>query len=84
MGVVKQLDIKNQAYYFYNDMINIKNVDPILLKIEKKSHKDIGIYNIRYIRIKKLDNCETIYSVNHLYLLVNYADVYIEEKNGNK
>ena len=64
MEVVKQVDIKNRSYYFYNDMINIKNVDPILLKIDKKSYKDISISNIGYITIKKNDDCETIYSVN--------------------
>ena len=84
MGAVKKIDIKNQTYYFYNDMINIKNFDPILLKICRKSYKDIGIYNIGYIAIKKIDDFETIYSVNPLYLLVNHANGYIEEKNGNK
>ena len=43
MGEVKQIHIKNQTYYFHNDMININNFDPILLKI-----------NIGYITIKKL------------------------------
>ena len=43
MGAVKQVNIKNQTYYIYNDMINIKNFDPILLKIDRKSNKDIGI-----------------------------------------
>ena len=33
MGVVKQMDIKNRTYYFYNDMINIKKCDSNLLKI---------------------------------------------------
>ena len=84
MGVVKQIDIKNRTYYFYNDIINIKNFDPILLKIDKKSCKDIGIYNIGYITIKKIDDCENIYSVNPLYLLVNHANGYIEEKGVNK
>ena len=84
MGVVKQIDIKNRTYYFYNDMINIKNFDPILLKIDRKSSKDIGIYNIGYITIKKIDDCETIYCVNPLYLLVNHAKGYIEEKGVNK
>ena len=84
MGTVKQINIKNQTYYFYNDMINIKNFDPILLKIDRKSYKDIGIYNIGYITIKKIDDCETIYSVNPLYLLVNHANGYIEEKGVNK
>ena len=64
MEVVKQVDIKNRSYYFYSDMINIKNVDPILLKIDKKLYKDISISNIGYITIKKNYDCETIYSVN--------------------
>ena len=51
MGVVKQINIKNRTYYFYNDMINIKNFDPILLKIDRKWYRDIAIYNIGYITI---------------------------------
>ena len=54
MGTVKQIDIKNWTYYFYNDMIDIKKFDSDLLKIDKKSYKDIGIYNIGYITSKKL------------------------------
>ena len=84
MGVVKQINIKNWTYYLYNDMINIKNFDPVLLKILRKSLKNIGIYNIGYIAIKKIDDCETIYSVNPLYLFVNHANWYIEEKGVNK
>ena len=66
MGTVKQIDIKNRTYYFYNDMIDIKKFDSNLLKIDKKSYKDIGIYNIGYITIKKIDDYENIYSVNPL------------------
>ena len=84
MGAVKQINIKNRANYFYKDMINIKNFDPILLKADRKSSKDIGIYNNEYITIKKIDDCKTIYSVNPLYLLVNHANGYIEEKGVNK
>ena len=51
MGIVQQIDIKNRTYYFHNDMINIKKFDSNLLKIHKKSYKDIGIYNIGYITI---------------------------------
>ena len=54
MGLVKQIDIKNRTYYFYNDMVDIKKFDSNLLKIDKKSYKDIGIYNIGYITVKKL------------------------------
>ena len=54
MGELKQINIKNWTYYFNNDMINIKIFDPNLLKINKKSFKGIGIYNIGYITIKKM------------------------------
>ena len=67
MGVVKQIDIKDQTCYFYNDKINIKKFDSNLLKIGKKMYKEIGIYNIRYITIKKIDDYENIYSVNPLF-----------------
>ena len=60
MGVVKQIDIKNRTYYFYNDIIDLKNFDARLLKIDKKSYKNIGIYNIGYITITRIDDCENI------------------------
>ena len=84
MGKVKQIDIKNRTYYFYNDMVNIKKFDLNLLKINKKSYKDIGIYNIGYITVKKTDYYENIYSVNPLHLIVDHASRYIEEKEVNK
>ena len=77
MGLVKQIDIKNRTYYFYNDMINIKKFDSNLLKIDKKSYKDIGIYNIGYITIKKIDDYENIYSINPLYLIIDHTSRYI-------
>ena len=80
MGLVKQIDIKNRTYYFYNDMINIKKFDSNLLKIDKKSYKYIGIYNIGYITVKKIDDYENIYSVNPLYLIIAQASGYIEYK----
>ena len=55
-----------------------------MLKIDKKSYKGIGIYNIGYITIKKIDDYENIYSVNPLYLRINHASRYIEEINENK
>ena len=84
MGEVKQINIKNRTYYFYNDIINLENFKSNLLKIDKKSYKDIGIYNIGYITIKKFDDCENIYSVNPLYLLIDHASRYIEEKEVNR
>ena len=49
METVKQINLKNQTYYFYNDIINLKSFKSNLLKIDKKPYKDIGIYNIGYI-----------------------------------
>ena len=80
----KQINIKNRTYHFYNDIIDLKNFDARLLKIDKKTYKNIDIYYIGYITIKKIDDCESIYSVNSLYLRINHASGYIEEKNGNK
>ena len=65
-------------------MIDIKNFDAGLIKIDKKSYKDIGIYNIGHITIKKIDDCENIYSVNSLYLRVDHVNGYVEEKGVNK
>ena len=64
-------------------MINIKNFDSDLLKIDKKSYKIIDIYYIEYITIKDLDYVN-IHSVDPLYFIINTADGYIEESNGNK
>ena len=58
MGKVKQINIKNRTYCFYNDMINLKNVDLNLLKIDKMHYKEINIYYIEYITIKEIDDCE--------------------------
>ena len=55
-----------------------------MLKIDKKSYKDIGIYNNGYVTIKKIGDCENIYSVNPLYLRITDANRYIEEINENK
>ena len=54
MGNIKQINIKDRANYFFNDMINIKDFDSSLIKTNKKSHKNIGIYNISYITIKNV------------------------------
>ena len=84
MGNIKQINIKNRRYYFFNDIINNKDFDPSLIKIDKKSHKIIGIYHIGYITIKSVSDCENINSVNPLYVMIGEVDRYIEENNGNK
>ena len=56
-------------------MINIEDFDLCLLKIDKKSYKNIDIYYIGYITIKKIDDYENIYSVNPLYLIIDKVDL---------
>ena len=82
LGTAKQIDIKNRTYYFYNDITDLESFKSNLFK--KKKKKDIGIYNIGYITIKKIGDCENIYSVNPLYLPITHANGYIEEVNENK
>ena len=53
MDTTKQINMKNRTYYFYNNIIDLKNFDVRLLKIDKKSYKDINIYNIGYVTKKK-------------------------------
>ena len=65
-------------------MINIKDFYSYLLKIDKNSCKNIGIYYIGYITIKSFSAYESINSVNPLYLIIGNVDGYIEENNGNK
>ena len=85
-GNIKQINIKNQTCYFFNDMINIKDFDSRLLKqtVIQKSYKNIGIYNIGYITIKKIDDYENIHSVNPLYLMIGKVIGHVEESNENK
>ena len=65
-------------------MANMKNFHSNLLKIDKKLYKDIDIYYIGYITIKKFGDCENIYSVNPLYLTIHFATGYFKEKNNRK
>ena len=62
-------------------MINIKDFNPKLLKLDKKTSMGLGIYHIGYIAKKSEYE---INSVNPLYLLINRIDGFIEEKDGNK
>ena len=68
----KQVSIKNRTYYFYNDLINLKDFNPKLLKLDRNSFKNIGVYYIGYIT--KKDEYK-INSVNPLYLLVDEINI---------
>ena len=80
MGKVKQIIIKNRTYYFYNDQVNLKDFDASFLKVDKKDYKEIGIYYISYVTVKKIANCNNINSVNPLYLMINEMIGHFEEK----
>ena len=54
MGNIKEINIKNRSFYFFNDMIDLKDLDSNLSKIDKKSYKNMTIYHICYITIKRL------------------------------
>ena len=75
--VTKQMNIKNRTYYFYNDLINITDVDERLLKLDKEMSMGFNIYYIGYITKKPQWN---VNSVNALYLMINRIDGFIEEK----
>ena len=84
MEDIKQISIKNRTYYFFNDVIDIKDFDSSLLKIDKTSDKNIGSYNNGYIAIKKTDDYENIHSVNPLCLMIGEVIGHIEKNSGNK
>ena len=84
MEEVKQINVKNRTYYFYNDQINLKYFDARMLKADKKDFKEIDIYYICYVTVKKIANCNNINSVNPLYLMINEMIGHFEEKYENK
>ena len=61
--------------------IDIETFDSNNLKSDKKSYKDLDIYNIRYVTIKKIGYGYHVNSVNPLYLRIHNASGYIEEIN---
>ena len=68
---IEQINIKNRTYHFYKDIIDLKNFDAKLLKIEKNNYNEIDIYYIGYVTIKKIASCNNINSVNSLYLMIH-------------
>ena len=72
---VIEIDTKTRTFYFFNGIINIENVDPNDIKIDKKLFKNILIYYVFYV---------TLSSMKPLYLTINNANEYIEESNRNK
>ena len=86
MGELKQINIKNRTYYFYNDIIDIKTFDSNNLKLDKKTYKNLDIYNIGYVTIKKIGSGYDINSANPLYLRIGNAKKYLvfDDTHENK
>ena len=80
---VKDINIKNHTYYFFNDIINIKEFNSKNIKIDEKSYKNILIYYIAYVTLKDSKYVK-INSVIPLYIMFNRINGYFEEINGNK
>ena len=70
METIKQINIKNRTYYFYNDIINLDEFDESKIKVDKKDFNDIDIYYLGYEHKKKISECNVINSVNPLYLRI--------------
>ena len=84
METARQINIKNKTHYFYNDIIDIETLDSNMLKLDKKTYKNLDIYNIGYVTIKKIGHGYDVNSVNPLYLRINNASGYIKEINKDK
>ena len=84
MGSIKEMNIKNQTYYFYNDIIDNETFDSNNLKVDKKTYKNLDIYNIGYVTIKKIGQGYDVNCVNPLYLCFDNASGYIEEISEDK
>ena len=78
---IGQVNIKNRTYYFYHDLINIKDFDAKNLKLGKKTSMSLDIYYIGYVDMKPQWNVD---SVNPLHLMINRIDELIEGENGVK
>ena len=78
---IRKLNIKGRTYYFYNNLINIKNFNNNNLKLDKKSVLGNDVYYIGYITKKPQ---WSVFSVNPLYLTNRKIKGYFEEVDGDK
>ena len=70
METIKQINIKNRTYYFYNDIINLDEFDESKIKIDKKNSNDIDKYYLGYEHKKEISERNVINSINPLYLRI--------------
>ena len=84
MRSIKEINIKNWTCYFYNDIIDLRTFDSNNLKLDKKTYKNLDIFNIGYVTIKIIGDCYNVNGVNPLYLRINNAGGYIKKINKGK
>ena len=82
-NIVKGINIKINAYDFFDDIFNIKDFDPNNIKIDEYWYKNILIYYIAYVTIKDSKYVK-INIVNPLHLMFNKMNGYFQEINENK
>ena len=70
METIKKINIKNQTYYFYNNIINLDEFDGKKIKVDKKDFNNIDIYYLGYEHKKKIAECDVINSANPIYLRI--------------
>ena len=80
MSSLKDIFIKNCMYYFFDDMINIKDLDPKKMKTDEKSYENILIYHTEYVTLTTQKFIVRI----RLYFIINKINEYIEESDGKK
>ena len=56
-GKLKETDIKNRMYYYFDDVIKIEDFDPDNILIDKELHENILDYNILYKILIESDLC---------------------------
>ena len=80
MSSLKDIFIKNCMYYFFDDMINMKDLDPKKIKTDEKSYENILIYHTEYVTLTTQKFIVRI----RLYFIINKINEYIEESDGKK
>ena len=82
MEAMKQINIKNRTYYFYNDIINLDKLDGSKIKVDKKDFSNIDIYYLGYEHKKNISKFNVTNSVNPLYLrIINMNGQFKKDKD---
>ena len=83
METIKEINIKNRTYSFYNDIINLDEFDGRNIKVGKKDFNNIDIYYLGYEHKKKIAESDVINSANSLYLRIVDMNGQFEKGKGD-